>query len=453
MKRYVSILAALCLLWGCLAPTVLADTPKDFGARVFLTRCEEPWYAGADGSGEKFETVLVEYQLKGSGIKSYQGIWLAIDTAVLIPVPYEKDGYSLQEKIGDGTLPADYSSCRWNDDRYYRLRETADNGLTVTDQWSFGSFNANLLALSPDKDTLYLCPQPSQAASVTYKEYTTVVAFRFAVAPGASLTEDSLRLVTAEERKLLHQSFIAAMCDGRAGYYYGDASGNDTLAAPSVVIGEGLDFVPEDTAPTVPTPIVPTPIVPTPNVPAHPFTDIPTGAPYADAIDFVYARGLFDGVSKTEFAPDDTMTRAMFVTVLGRLSKVDVTGYTDTHFTDVVGGSWYAPYVAWATEQGIVEGYGNGIFGVEDPVTVEQAVVLMARYGNFVGADGTDASYLSLFADGRTVSSWATEAMEWGVSTGIYRGENGYLTPTAPAKRSLVAQIFFRYVTLVEAVS
>ena len=433
MKRYVSILSVLCLLLGCLAPAALADSPKDFGARVFLTRCENPWNTAADGTGETYETVLMEYQLMGSGIKSYQGIWLAVDTADLIPVPYEKDGFSLQEQIGDGTIPADYSSHRLENARYYRLKESVTEDFTVTDQWSFGAFNATLLALSPDKATLYLCPQPSQAEAVTYGEYTTVVTFRFAIVPGATLSEDSLRLITAEERDLLHQSFIAAMCDGGAGYYYGDVSGSDTLAAPSVVMEEGL-------LPPAPTP-------------SHPFTDIPTGAPYADAIEFVYARGLFDGVSKTEFAPDETMTRAMFVTVLGRLAKVDVTRYTDTHFTDVVGGTWYVPYVAWATEQGIVEGYGNGIFGVDDPVTVEQAVVLVARYGAVTDFRKTESDPLSLFADGKDVSSWAADAMAWGVSTGIYRGENGYLLPAAPAKRSLVAQIFFGYVSRFEVVS
>lgn len=425
MKKIGIAFAALLLLVGCLSPAALARTPQDFGAQVRLTRSEKPWNTESDGSGETLETVLMEYQLKGSGIKSYQGIWLAIDTAVLIPVPYEKDGFSLQGQIEDGTIPADYSSHRLENARYYRLKESVTEGFTVKDAWSFGTFNGILLALSADKETLYLCPQPSQTAAVTYNDYTTVVTFRLAVLPGATLAEDSLRTVTAEERDLLHQSFIAAMCDGRAGYYYGDSGKDDTLAAPSFVIEEGL-------LPQVPTP-------------SHPFTDIPQGASYADAIGFVYARGLFDGVSKTEFAPDETMTRAMFVTVLGRLANVDVTRYTDTHFTDVVGGTWYAPYVAWATEQGIVEGYGNGLFGVDDPVTVEQAIVLMARYGALTGKDTTGTAPLSHFADGKDVSSWATEAMAWGVSSGIYPGKDGYLLPATPAKRSLVAQIFYGY--------
>ena len=452
MKKIGMALAALLLLVGCLPTAAMAQSPKDFGVRVQLTRGEQSWNTESDGSGADWDTVLMEYQLKGTGIKSYQGIWVAIDTAVLIPVPYERDGFSLQSQIADGTIRPDYSSRRLEDSRYYRLKAPVDNGITVTDKWSFGTFNATLLALSADKQTLYLCPQPSQTEAVTYNAYTTVVSFRLAILPGASLTEDSVRLVRADERDLLHQSFIAAMCDGRTGYYYGDSGKDDTLAEPSVVIEAGL--LPQEPTPSAPSTDAPGEgLLPQEPIPSHPFTDVPKGAPYEEAVDFVYWWGLFDGVSKTEFAPEESMTRAMFVTVLGRLAKVDVTGYTDTHFSDVVGGTWYAPYVAWATEQGIVEGYGNGLFGVDDPVTVEQAIVLMARYGTFTGLDTTHTAHPFLFADEEEVSSWAKSAMTWGVSSGIYRGENGYLLPTSPAKRSLVAQIFFEYVSRFVVVS
>ena len=471
MKKIGTAFAALLLLVGCFSTAALAQSPKDFGAQVQLTRSEESWNTESDGSGADWDTVLMEYQLKGTGIKSYQGIWVAIDTAVLIPVPYERDGFSFQGKIADGTIRPDYSSRRLDDSRYYRLREPVDNGIMVTDKWSFGTFNDTLVALSADKQTLYLCPQPSQAETVTYDAYTTVVSFRLAILPGAALAKDSIRLVRADERDLLHQSFIAAMCDGRAGYYYGDSGKDDTLAEPSVVIEAGLlseeptpsapstdtpgaGVLPEEPTPSAPSTDAPgAGVLPEDPIPSHPFTDVPKGAPYEEAVDFVYWWGLFDGVSKTEFAPEKTMTRAMFVTVLGRLAKVDVTGYTDTHFSDVVGGTWYAPYVAWATEQGIVEGYGNGLFGVDDPVTVEQAIVLMARYGTFTGLDTTHTAHPFLFADEEEVSSWAKSAMTWGVSSGIYRGENGYLLPTSPAKRSLVAQIFFEYVSRFVVVS
>lgn len=100
----------------------------------------------------------------------------------------------------------------------------------------------------------------------------------------------------------------------------------------------------------------------------NPFTDVSETDTYYKAVEFVYENGLFNGVSATEFAPATTMTRAMFVTVLGRLANVDTVAYTaELSFEDVVPGEWYTPYVAWAAENGIVNGYNAAEFGVNEP--------------------------------------------------------------------------------------
>ena len=75
----------------------------------------------------------------------------------------------------------------------------------------------------------------------------------------------------------------------------------------------------------------------------------------------------------------------MFVTVLGRVAGIDAKDYTKVSFDDVVAGSWYAPYVAWASEEGLVLGYGDNRFGVEDQITIEQVVVLLSRYAEYIG--------------------------------------------------------------------
>lgn len=178
----------------------------------------------------------------------------------------------------------------------------------------------------------------------------------------------------------------------------------------------------------------------------NPFIDVFEADTYYDAIRFVYENGLFKGVSDNEFAPDTTMTRAMFVTVLGRLADVDISLYTDSSFDDVEINTWYAPYVEWAARNGIVKGYGNGKFGVNDNITVEQAMVILTEYADYVGIDTDSDVLLEKYSDVGNVSDWAIRQMKWVVSEEIYNGVNDKLNPQAPAKRSLVAEILHTFV-------
>jgi len=178
----------------------------------------------------------------------------------------------------------------------------------------------------------------------------------------------------------------------------------------------------------------------------NPFKDIQKTDSFYNAIRFVYENGLFKGVSTTEFAPETTMTRAMFVTVLGRLAGVDTMYFYGSSFEDVILGEWYAPYVEWASEYGIVNGYGDGRFGVNDRITIEQAVVIMARYAEYIGLSTWSDVTLNQYQDSGTISAWATEPMKWAVENEIYFGVDFSLNPQLPAKRSLVAEIIYSFV-------
>ena len=178
----------------------------------------------------------------------------------------------------------------------------------------------------------------------------------------------------------------------------------------------------------------------------NPFIDIFESDRYYDAVAFVYENELFKGVSAREFAPDTTMTRAMFVTVLGRLANVNADMYNTVSFDDVEAGSWYAPYVQWACDAGIVNGYGDGKFGVNDPVTVEQAAVLLARFAAYTGIQTANDMDLSRFTDIAMVSNWAVAPMQFVVGNGIYTGTANALEPQSPAKRSLLAEMLYAYV-------
>ena len=98
------------------------------------------------------------------------------------------------------------------------------------------------------------------------------------------------------------------------------------------------------------------------------FSDVPNGAWYADAVDYVYEHGIMNGTSATTFSPNTPMTRAMLVTVLHRAAG-SPSAATGTAFSDVPSGAYYTDAVAWASANGIVTGYGNGRFGSMTPVT------------------------------------------------------------------------------------
>ena len=112
------------------------------------------------------------------------------------------------------------------------------------------------------------------------------------------------------------------------------------------------------------------------------FTDVPADADYAQAVAWCKEQGLMKGTSDTQFSPEDTLTRAMVVTVLYR--RAGQPGLEDENlgypFADVDASAWYGMAVYWARLNGIVQGYGDGRFGTEDPITLEQLDVILRRY-------------------------------------------------------------------------
>jgi len=177
------------------------------------------------------------------------------------------------------------------------------------------------------------------------------------------------------------------------------------------------------------------------------FTDVKNTDTFYDAVKFAVDEGLFNGTSETTFEPYTTMNRAMFVTVLARLEGVTVDNNTKTEFSDVKVGEWYAGSVAWAAKNGIVNGMGNGTYGVTGAVTVEQALTILYRYANGKTAATATGKTLADYTDGASVSDWAKDAVIWATANGIYDGAAGSLEPQSAASRALVAEMFANYVT------
>jgi hypothetical protein len=166
----------------------------------------------------------------------------------------------------------------------------------------------------------------------------------------------------------------------------------------------------------------------------------------AEAISFVVAKGLFNGVSETEFAPNAPMTRAMFATVLSRYAGGTAAGTAG--FGDVPAGKWYTDGVLWAAENGIVSGTGDGLFDPNGNITREQLAVMLYNYAKFAGLDIGALDDLEDFADSADVSEWATEALQWAVASGLISGKPGdLLDPKGPATRAEVATILQRFIT------
>lgn len=170
------------------------------------------------------------------------------------------------------------------------------------------------------------------------------------------------------------------------------------------------------------------------------FTDIKKDAWYIDGVKYAIDNGLMNGVSMTEFAPEETLTRAMLVTILYRLAGEPETS-TKTNFTDVPEGEWYSDAVAWTVEKGVTLGTSETTFDPSQPVTREQLVTFLWRYA---GKPESKQS-LSAFADNAMVSEYAYTAMQWAVENMIVNGkEDDKLDPVGNATRAEIAIIFMR---------
>jgi len=187
----------------------------------------------------------------------------------------------------------------------------------------------------------------------------------------------------------------------------------------------------------------------------NPFTDVSKNAQYYDAVAFVCSEGLFNGMTATKFEPTTTMTRAMFVTVLGRLAGIDPLRYSGTSFTDVSKTdqqiSWAAPYIEWAVQNGITQGTGNGKFSPNDPITHQQMYLFMYRYAMFVENISTPLTAVSLSSikDASQIADWAQDGVKFASKNQILITSGGKLTPTENALRCELAMLLHGFCTKV----
>ena len=177
-----------------------------------------------------------------------------------------------------------------------------------------------------------------------------------------------------------------------------------------------------------------------------PFTDVPSGDWFYDAVAYVYDKGMMEGTTDTTFAPTMNLTRSMIAQVLYNLEeRPEAPGAAG--FPDVAAGAWYADAVNWAAARGIVKGYDTGAFGPEDSVTREQLAAILYRYAQAKGYDTTQGGMaVREFSDSASISDWAQTAMSWAVNAQVLSGKgNGVLDPQGTATRAEVAQMLMNF--------
>lgn len=180
------------------------------------------------------------------------------------------------------------------------------------------------------------------------------------------------------------------------------------------------------------------------NCPGGHFTDVLFSAWYHEAIDYAVENGYFNGVSATEFAPDDFVTRGMLVTVLHRMTGLPEVE-AQMPFTDVPEGVYYYDAVLWAYTEGIAKGTGAELFDPEASLTRQELVTFLYRYAAYLDYDVTASASLEGFMDGGKVAPWAEAAMQWAVAEGLITGiSEAVLLPQGEATRAQIAALTMR---------
>lgn len=249
----------------------------------------------------------------------------------------------------------------------------------------------------------------------------------FLVTPGKGQKLDSLRVLDSRGKE------IPCTCEGPGRYSFPMPAKRVTVTA---VFAPANDFTACDGA----------------NCPIRGFSDVDSAAWYHDGLHYCVEQGLMNGTGSGLFRPAALTTRATVAVMLWRLSGSPAVDFALT-FADVAEGRWYTDAVRWAVSTGLMNGYGNGLFGTDDAVTREQLVTILHRYARSRSLDvsvGEDTNILS-YDDALRISDFAAEAMQWACGSGIVTGKTDggalRLDPMGSTTRAEMAAVMMRFYT------
>ncbi|MDR1159055.1 MAG: S-layer homology domain-containing protein [Syntrophomonadaceae bacterium] len=179
----------------------------------------------------------------------------------------------------------------------------------------------------------------------------------------------------------------------------------------------------------------------------NPFTDVHEADWFYGDVKYVHENQLFAGTSATTFSPNISTTRGMIVTVLGRLYGVSAGTYSSSSFSDVQAGQYYAPYIEWAKETGIVSGVGDNRFAPDAQISRQDLTVIITNYANFAGKQFPVTLQYQTFADESGIAVYAKNAVQTLYSGGIVSGKpNNVFDPSGSATRAEVASMLHRFI-------
>ena len=223
----------------------------------------------------------------------------------------------------------------------------------------------------------------------------------------------------------------------------GGSSGGRGVSTPTVPKPATKD-VPDTATPTTGAPDTGKPVTPSVN---NPFTEVQTGQWYYDSVMYVYSKGLMNGTSATEFNPGMPMTRGMIVTVLYRHAGSPNAGGFGNPFSDVPV-TWYTDAVKWASNYGIVLGYGDTRYGPDDIITREQLAAIMYRYQQFTNKIPPNVLPAKAFKDSVLISGYAQEPVNTMTMQGVIQGKpNDLFDPQGSATRAEFATMLHLFLT------
>ncbi len=178
---------------------------------------------------------------------------------------------------------------------------------------------------------------------------------------------------------------------------------------------------------------------------AGPYTDMTGEEWYAEAVYALQDRNIMNGMGEGRFGADGTFTRAQLATVLYRMAGSPAVSGEDG-FTDTEPGAWYSDAVLWASQNGVVNGYGNGLYGPDDPTTQEQLATMLWRDA---GSPVPDSEYADPNGVENDASPYAVDAVRWARVNGLLSDAVAF-APKQPASRGQVADMVYRYLRLEE---
>jgi hypothetical protein len=171
------------------------------------------------------------------------------------------------------------------------------------------------------------------------------------------------------------------------------------------------------------------------------FNDVNANAWYYDAVAFANYYGLFSGYGDGVFAPQDSMTRAMFAAVLHKMEGSLATGAA-SDFGDVAPGSWYHDAIIWAAENGIVSGVGDNRYAPDRPIIRQEMAAMLLNYATFKGYEIPVNCPMPDYTDYNRIDLWAETAARKLSEAGVLNGDGSEFMPKKTATRAEVAQMF-----------